>query len=154
MATVRVFIKGYEGRYSVTDDGEVYSHIRDKVLVSHPNHKGYLHIQLRNSVGKRKGHYIHRLVMEAFTVNTYNLETINHLDEDKLNNNLSNLEWLSRRDNSRYSCKTYKFINPNNELIQIKHLKDFCSQNNLHLGHMVGVSKGHRSHHKQWRHAA
>ena len=46
---------------------------------------------------------VHRLAAEAFLPNPQNLETVNHKDENKLNNDVSNLEWMNRTDNVAYS---------------------------------------------------
>lgn len=62
--------------------------------------KGYLAVQLRKD-GKGKSYYVHRLVGLAFIPNPQNLETIDHIDGNKLNNNADNLQWLSRTNNIR-----------------------------------------------------
>lgn len=53
--------------------------------------------------GKRKGLFVHRLVAEAFIPNPLGLETVNHRDENKLNNAVANLDWMTQGDNARYS---------------------------------------------------
>jgi hypothetical protein len=44
-------------------------------------------------------YYTHRLIAETLIENPYNLNTVNHIDNNKKNNNVSNLEWLSQNDN-------------------------------------------------------
>ena len=56
---------------------------------------------------------VHRLVAEAFIPNPQNLETVNHKDENKLNNSVSNLEWLSRKDNLSYGTRTKRAAEAN-----------------------------------------
>lgn len=62
--------------------------------------KGYWAVQLRKD-GQGKSYYVHRLVALAFIPNPRNLETIDHIDGNKLNNDVSNLQWLSRTNNIR-----------------------------------------------------
>lgn len=49
--------------------------------------------------------YVHRLVAQAFIPNELKLETVNHKDENKLNNDVSNLEWMTQGDNTRYGTR-------------------------------------------------
>jgi len=60
---------------------------------------GYYRVKLYTN-GIEKSHYIHRLVALTFIPNPLGLETINHKDENKTNNCVDNLEWLSRADNT------------------------------------------------------
>lgn len=66
------------------------------------NHKGYLKIGLFKE-GKCEKHRIHRLVAQAFIPNPDGLSDVNHIDGNKQNNSVSNLEWVSNRDNVEYS---------------------------------------------------
>ena len=100
-------IAGYEGIYEVSDLGRVkslnYNHTsKEKILKQHNNTHGYLKVMLCKD-GHGKTISVHRLVAEAFIPNPNNLETINHKDEVKTNNAVSNLEWMSREDNVIYS---------------------------------------------------
>lgn len=66
------YIKGYEGQYSITENGEVYSHKSKKYLKPSKVGKGYLVVNLCKD-GKSQHYYIHRLVAEAFIENPNNL---------------------------------------------------------------------------------
>lgn len=92
-------IPGYEGLYAVTSDGQVWSYRRN-IFLRPAMRKGYLAVHLRKN-GKGKSYYIHRLVGLVFIPNPQNLETIDHIDGNKLNNNADNLQWLSRTNNIR-----------------------------------------------------
>ena len=101
-------IAGYEGLYQVSNLGRVkslnYNHTgTDKILKPGKNQGGYLRVGLSKD-GHTKHLLVHRLVAEAFIQNQNNLETVNHKDEVKTNNVASNLEWMSRGDNKRYSA--------------------------------------------------
>ena len=80
--------------YYLTEDGRIYSTKSNKYLKSSDNGRGYLYVNIN-----RKTQLIHRLVCETFVPNPHNLAEVNHKDGDKLNNNVSNLEWSSHRDN-------------------------------------------------------
>lgn len=99
-------VKGYEGLYAVDQEGNVHSLItgqgrRMKVLIPHKKN-GYLAVNLFKD-GKMKHHYIHRLVAEAFISNPNNFHEVNHIDCNKSNNTVGNLEWCSRNQNLKHS---------------------------------------------------
>ena len=103
-------IVGYEGKYAVSNLGRVkslnYNHTGKEKLLRPCKHKdGYLQIGLSKE-GERKMYTIHRLVLSTFSPvkNIENLE-VNHLDEDKTNNCLSNLEWCTRSYNNNYGTR-------------------------------------------------
>lgn len=88
--------------YLVSNQGRVMNAKTGRILKAWDNTKGYDYVTIRNDEGISKRR-VSRLVGEAFIENPNNLETINHIDQDKHNNNADNLEWLSRGDNVRYS---------------------------------------------------
>ena len=99
-------IAGYEGLYEVSDLGRVKSlkHGKDKILKPQKDTSGYLQVGIRK-YGQRKFLLVHRLVAEAFIPNSQGLDTVNHKDEDKTNNTVSNLEWMSMKDNINYGSR-------------------------------------------------
>lgn len=94
-------IKGYEGLYSVSEDGRVWSHRKNKWLKP-GTARGYKWVMLCNGV-TQKYHYIHRLVYEGFVDVIPNGFEVNHRDYNRENNHISNLEIMSKADNLRYS---------------------------------------------------
>lgn len=94
-------IKGYEGKYQVSNLGNVRG---KKVLSPKINKNGYKEVSLYN--GKQKSFYIHRLVAEAFIPNGNKLPQVNHINGDKTNNCVDNLEWISNYDNIQHSIRT------------------------------------------------
>ena len=98
-------IQGYEGKYQVSNLGNVKSvnyHRTKKERILTP-HKisGYLIVKLYKN-GIQKNFLIHRLVSQAFIENPENLPEVNHIDENKLNNRVDNLEFCDRKYNNNY----------------------------------------------------
>lgn len=97
-------VVGFESKYEVSSFGNVRNKRTGRYLHQTPNTSGYLRVQLYNKNGKgQKYFFVHRLVAQAFIQNPNNLDTVNHIDQNKLNNNSSNLNWMSLADNIRYS---------------------------------------------------
>lgn len=103
-------IEGYEGLYQISNYGSVKSlgngkTRKEKVLKPTKNKDGYLRVGLCKQ-GKRKMYLVHRLVTSAFIENPNNYEQINHRDEQKTNNHVTNLEWCTRSYNINYGTRT------------------------------------------------
>lgn len=88
------------GKYEISSEGRVRSkitHKKNKIIKPFETKNGYLRIRLYTP--KRKGLLIHRLVAEAFLENENNFDTVNHIDGNKKNNSVENLEWCSQQNN-------------------------------------------------------
>lgn len=79
--------------------------IKEKELKCFDNSFGYKQVNLVDDNGKERKKYVHRLVADVFIENNNNLPEVNHIDGDKANNSISNLEWVSRSENVRHSMK-------------------------------------------------
>ena len=90
-------IKNYEN-YLIDIEGNVYNTITNKSLKGSISEHGYKYYRLSKD-GKKKMFYAHRLVAEMFLSNPNNFTIVNHIDGNKLNNNISNLEWTTQSDN-------------------------------------------------------
>jgi hypothetical protein len=95
-------IEGYEGDYDIYTDGRVFSYKSNRFLSPSNDKDGYKKVVLcKNGI---KGHFrVCRLVAKAFVANPANYHLVNHLDEDKANDNASNLEWTDNYGNWKHS---------------------------------------------------
>ena len=95
-------IEGYKG-YKISNYGNVKSlkFGKEKILKQTKNKKGYLYVCLYKD-GKVKHYKVHRLVAQTFIPNTNNYQQVNHKDEDKQNNHVTNLEWCTSEYNNNY----------------------------------------------------
>ena len=116
-------VVGYEGRYVVSNLGKVkslkktvpHSHSKTRTfpeVVLKPNKVAfdYLQVSLYKD-GKRKCRYVHNLVMEAFVGEKKIGYEVNHKDEDKSNNRLENLEYLTAKENNNYGTRIERSAN-------------------------------------------
>ena len=78
--------------------------MKEKILKPKTNSRGYLEISLYKD-GVSKSYRVHRLVAQAFLLNFYNVNEVNHKDGNKQNNKACNLEWLSRGENIKHAYK-------------------------------------------------
>lgn len=109
-------VKGYEGRYQVSNLGRVkslnYLQKGKEQILKATKIKGYLVVNLYKE-GKAKIYTIHRLVAKTFIENPDNLPQVNHKDECKTNNIVDNLEWCSAKYNNNYGSRTQRCVDSN-----------------------------------------
>lgn len=104
-------IEGYEGIYQVSNLGRVKGlerydsngHLlKEKILKTSINRDGYEKVSIQKNA-KKKTYKIHRLVAIAFIPNVENKKEVNHIDGNKLNNRVNNLEWCTKEENERHA---------------------------------------------------
>mgnify|MGYP002409568596 CR=1 FL=1 len=135
-------VVGFEDYYEVSNTGKVRrkDHItvykngaraRFSQTILKPSvfKKGYLMVFL-SVKSKKKAKSVHRIVAEAFIPNPENKETVNHIDCDKTNNHVSNLEWLSNEENIQHSVENgrYEYRDERKRLGRRKQKGNYTSQ--------------------------
>lgn len=166
-------VKGYENYLTVSNQGRVKSFMRSpdgKILKTQTDKKGYQRLTCTIE-GEKVRFKVHRLVAEHFIDNPDNKPQVNHKDGNKRNNSVSNLEWVSNRENCRHAIKAglwdsvIKGARRENEkrkkaIIGYYYTEtSSCSkyfgsisEAEMTIGsrHIVDVLKGKRSHAKGW----
>ena len=106
MNEVETFVKvvGFEN-YEVSNLGKIRNIKSGKILKPQPDKDGYLRLGLYEN-NKKKKLFLHRVLATAFIDNPEGKPQVNHIDENKLNNDLSNLEWCTARENLVHGTRT------------------------------------------------
>ena len=128
-------IQNYEGRYQVSNLGRVKSlkrtvphagsktrTFKETILKTNKVAFDYLQVTLYKD-GKRKCRYVHNLVMEAFVGEKQDDYEVNHKDEDKNNNTLENLEYLTAKQNNNYGTRRQRMSEKNTNGKKSKKIK-------------------------------
>ncbi len=104
-------IKDFENLYQISNLGRVKSKKTNKIrhLILYGN---YYTVTLSKN-GKSTLKRVHRLVAENFISNPNNYNIVNHIDKNKLNNNISNLEWCTQKENVNHT--KYLICGPNSK---------------------------------------
>jgi len=141
-------IKGYEGYYKISNNGEVKScerfvkcskwtrRVSERILKKGLNECGYSTVILSKK-GKIKMYRTHRLVAAAFIPNPENKLEVNHINGIKTDNNVENLEWCTRTENEQHAYYTglkkggsAHYLSKFTEE-EVKHIKTMCKNATL-----------------------
>ena len=138
-------VEGYEGIYQISNTGKVKSLertclirnnstriVKECILKPKITRLGYKEVTLYKDKTK-KNLRINRLVAIAFIPNPHNYPIVNHKDEDKLNNNESNLEWCTHKYNSNYGTSIDRLKNSEGFKKHINSLKKKIIQYDLNM---------------------
>lgn len=103
-------IDGFE-RYFIQEDGQVFDSKYNRIVSTWVDTVGYRQCYLYDETGKKHSKRIHRLIAIAFVPNPKNNPQVNHIDGNKLNNSIDNLEWVTNKENTQhgYDNHLYKF---------------------------------------------
>ena len=97
--------------YSLTDKGGVFG------ITPHVNNAGYEIVNVTNNRGKHTTVPVQRVVATAWLNNPQHLSDVDHIDDNKLNNCVDNLQWLSHRDNLMKSHRSYSLAGPDSPVL-------------------------------------
>ena len=99
-------VPGYEQYYMVSNTGKMFSKFSNRLLTPWMTSHGYMRVSLRLNKTKTTRVFVHRLVALAFIDNPLNKTQVNHIDGNKQNNHVSNLEWVTPSENIQHSMET------------------------------------------------
>lgn len=118
-------VEGFEGFYQVNEDGDVkslhtYLGMKPHLKKPYLGKRGYMVTDLSKKQF-RKNLKVHRIVAKAFIPNPLNLPQVNHIDGNKLNNKVSNLEWVTSKQNVEHAIRN-GLTKPYNHLLSARKL--------------------------------
>ena len=133
--------------YSINEKGEIKNNITKKILSPSINKdSGYYQIDLWKNNKSRK-YTLHRLVASNFIPNLENKPTVDHIDGNRLNNDISNLRWATYSEqNSRFNTfgvrsEKIKVINVNGEELIFNRIKDVAEHFNCNISNISQMLK-------------
>lgn len=151
-------IKGYEGLYQASNLGRIkslnkkinFNTYRETILIPGKDKRGYLQVIIYKN-GVPKGRRVHRLIAETFIVNFDNKRTVNHIDENKLNNKVDNLEWASYQENIDHTQSKKIVQIKDNQIIKIWNSASEAGKNGFHQGHISNCCHNKNKTHKGYK---
>lgn len=170
MEEVWADIEGFEGLYQVSSEGRVRSLDREarhwqggvrivkgKEMKPEMNNRGYLQINLSKE-GKKRRLYVHRLVWMTFNGTIPDGLQVNHIDEDKTNNKLENLNLMTPKQNSNWGTRNERFAKAQskpvvafdkgeNVVFEFSSAND-AGRNGFNRRHLLACCRGERKTHR------
>lgn len=117
-------IKGYEGRYQVSEEGVIWSCLTNRILKPKEDKDGYYEVCLMTQDGRKKTEKIHRLVALMYCEKEPGNNVVNHIDSNRKNNNYLNLEWTTVKGNTIHGYKYGKVKEAQQKATQAAKLKN------------------------------
>ena len=145
-------IKDYED-YFISESGEVWSNKTNELKrMFLSTSRGYKTVVL-HKCGFRKNVKVHRLVAQAYIPNPHNLPQVDHIDEDKSNNNVTNLQWISGSNNTIRSLAKHYIVEvvATGELFKVYNMREWCRNNKAQDACMFATRSGKQKSHKGFR---
>jgi len=118
----------YDKRYLVGNQGTIIG-AKGKNLKHSITKDGYHQVEIRNTTAKRQVKYVHRLVAEHFLANPTCKPQVNHIDEDKHNNTVENLQWVTAKENANHGSRNERMsivilqIDSNGNIIEFESIR-------------------------------
>lgn len=146
-------VKGYEGLYEVSNTGNVKSLSKNKILNPCLHKKGYMFVTLTKNK-KTKHKYVHRLVADAFIENKLLKTQVNHIDGNKTNNKVENLEWCTDEENTKHAyesglremkvCVEVEMFSCEGEIIsKFNSMSEASRKTGINMGNISRCCNGH-----------
>ena len=154
--------------YFISTDGKVYTNLRkvtpkgvypcrtyyEPDYTSQPSelaaklNNGYPQVSIRC-----KSRFVHRLVAETFLPNPHNLREVNHINRNRSDNRIENLEWCDKWHNMEHACSITVRVEciKTSEVIDVYNLTKWCRENNLDQAAMCRTRTGERKQHKGYK---
>ena len=120
--------------YSVSTEGRIMKNATRKIMKPSKMRNGYMQINLFTKDGRRKKELVHRLVAITFIPNEHNLPAVNHIDRIRDNNRVSNLEWVTHKENVAKSSapKKIRVIDSQSGIVtEFNSIREACNQLSL-----------------------
>ena len=109
----------YDG-FLVDDDFNIYSKRTNKKLSPSLGTDGYMQVQYKTEEGKSHHNRVHVIFAHCFIPNPHNYKYVNHIDSNKLNNSLDNLEWCTNSYNVKHGWDSGNRTHKNNTAVVVK----------------------------------
>lgn len=143
-------VKNYEGLYQVSNLGNIRKIQNRKydfktstlklekveINMTISEHLGYKTVKLTDKFGKRRHLFLHRIIAETFIQNPNNYKVVNHIDCNKHNNDIKNLEWVTQKENVKHAwknklCETTRIVSATNGKKCSKKIIQLDKENNI-----------------------
>lgn len=119
----------FKKTYIILNTGDVYNYLGKKLKLSTHNNKYYI-LSVSDGTTFKKNFYVHRLVAELFINNLNNESYVNHIDLNRQNNNILNLEWCTQKENVQHSVNkgSYLFKEKIKKILQFDSCGNFIKE--------------------------
>lgn len=136
--------------YAIREDGAVINTKRISIVKPCITQAGYARVMLYKADGSSKKEFIHRLVALAFVSNLEGKPFVNHKNSNKLDNSITNLEWVTSLENTKHSWETGTSF-PNRKKVTEDQLKLIANKSMplKQVSELTGLSKGLISYHRK-----
>lgn len=135
----------FDKKYLVDEEDRILKRRGKGFLKAFPDKDGYLKYAFTTKYGTVNV-FVHRFIWALYRGAIPHDKTVDHIDGDKLNNHIDNLQLLSAEANAiKGNAKHWIIISPDDKLYYVTNLAGFCRNKGIHAGHMAEVARGYRN---------
>lgn len=136
--------------YHILDNDQIIKRRGKGVIKAFPDKDGYLKYAFTSKFGTYNI-AVHKFVQELYNGPVPNRFTIDHKDNDRSNNHISNLQLLTPEENAiKGNARYWMITNPDGIEFKIYNLRKFCREHKLHRSHLYEVANGKLKQYKGW----